>query len=92
MGQIAGKMPTLPQAIASVIVTFASLFAKRVFAHVKLLLVGALLVLGVLGLVQGNQYTLEPEPSQRSPLQPGCKEVRSCTIPMKHTTISIFQR
>ena len=35
-------MPTLPQAIASVIVTFAPLFAKRVFTHVKLLLVGAI--------------------------------------------------
>lgn len=52
----------LPQAIASVSVAFTPLFAKRVFAHVKLLLVGVLLALGGLGLVQGSQYTLELSP------------------------------
>jgi hypothetical protein len=39
-------MLTLPQALASVILTFAPLFSQRVFAHAKLLLVGAILAPG----------------------------------------------
>jgi DDE family transposase len=39
-------MPTLPLAIATVIGAFAPVFSRRVFAHVKLLIVGAILAPG----------------------------------------------
>jgi hypothetical protein len=39
-------MPTLPLAIATIIGAFAPLFSRRVFEHVKLLIVGAILAPG----------------------------------------------
>src|SRR3712207_4797300 len=39
-------MPTLPLAIATVIGAFAPLFSRRVFAHVTLLIIGAILAPG----------------------------------------------
>src|SRR5437764_13965553 len=39
-------MPTLPKEGSAIIVAFNSLFSKKVFEHVKVLLMGALLTIG----------------------------------------------
>ena len=73
-------MPTLPQAVACVIVTFARLFANF----------SSRVIWGMIFLCTNRDYAWSRAMGKQL-VPPGGKEVMSCTIPTKHTTISILQ-
>lgn len=92
-------MPTLPSEFLTVILPYASLFCKRVFVHVQLLMAGAVLVPGkrtissvlrIVGLHQEKAFHNRAAGAVSSSIKP-CPMVGTCSKPpfIESTSISI---